>query len=190
MSTFMLSAQENLNKAFAESFNYEQSGQYINAAQVLESSYLSDNYEINLRLGWLHYKAGQYRTSDKYYSIACTLMPYSVEAKLGATLPKAELTMWDEVLNLYKEILLIDSKNNIALYNAGLIYYNRKAYSDAMPLFYDLHNLYPTDYSAMLMYGWAALQMGKSREAKVVFKKLLLLYPGDASGLEAMELLE
>lgn len=190
LSTFMLNAQEDLNKAFAESFNYEQTGKFVRGAQALERAYSADSYELNLRLGWLYYKAEQYKTSEKYYSIANTLMPYSVEAKLGCTLPKAKLEMWDEVLQLYNEILTIDSKNTRALYNAGLIHYNRQEYNQSLPLFQELHNLYPTDYSGLLMYGWAALQLGKSREAKVVFKKLLMLYPGDTSGLEAMDLLQ
>lgn len=179
-----------LQSSFIESFTLESSQSYSKAAEALMKQYSSESYEVNLRLGWLYYKASDYKKSDQYYAVAMELMPYAVEAKLGATLPKSELNEWDAVLQLYQEILTIDKKNNIALYNAGLIYYNRASFGEAYELFKELNNLYPTDYSALLMHAWSALKLGKSRESKVLLNSLLLFYPNDASATEALELLK
>lgn len=179
-----------LQDAFIESFTLESTARYAEAADVIMQQYVADSYETNLRMGWLYYKAGDFQKSDKYYTIAAAIMPYAVEAKLGATLPKSALELWDDVLQLYKEVLLIDAKNNVALYNAGLIYYNREKYVEAYPHFNELNNLYPTDYSALLMHAWSALKLGKAREAKVLFNSLLLLYPNDDSAKEGLKLLK
>ena len=191
-SVFLSQAQEKtpLQSSFIASFTLESVAKYSKAAEALLTQYDAESYEINLRLGWLYYKAADLKTSNKYYAIAIGLMPYAVEAKLGATLPQAELDDWDAVLQLYKEVLNIDKKNNVALYNAGLIYYNRNSFGEAYELFKELNNLYPTDYSALLMHGWSALKVGKARESKVLFNSLLLLYPSDASAQEALELLK
>jgi tetratricopeptide (TPR) repeat protein len=191
-SVFMSQAQEKtlLQSSFIKSFTLESVANYSEAAEALLTEYNVESYETNLRLGWLYYKAADFKSSDKYYTIAMGLMPYAVEAKLGATLPRAELNDWDAVLQLYKEVLSIDKKNNVALYNAGLIYYNRSSFGEAYELFKELNNLYPTDYSALLMHGWSALKVGKTRESKVLFTSLLLLYPSDTSAQEARELLK
>ncbi len=191
-SVFLSQAQDRtlLQSAFIESFTLENAANYSKAAATLLTQYGESSYEMNLRLGWLYYKAEDLKASNKYYAIAIKLMPYAVEAKLGATLPQAALNEWDAVLQLYKDVLSIDKKNNVALYNAGLIYYNRSNFGEAYELFKELNNLYPTDYSALLMHGWSALKLGKTRESKVLFNSLLLFYPNDASAQEALELLK
>lgn len=188
----MLYAQSEspLNKAFVKSFTLEEKQNYNAAAETLLKVYQKNSYETNLRIGWLLYKANKYKESIIYYTRAINLMPYSIEAKLGASLPESSLNLWDSVLQLYGDVLMVDSKNTKALYNTGLIYYNRGSYIQALRYFKELHNLYPTDYDAIFMHGWTNIKMGKLREAKVIFNQLLLLYPDDESGLEAIKILE
>ena len=40
------------------------------------------------------------------------------------------------------------------------------------------------------MFAWTNLQLGKSREAKILFKKVLLLSPGDQSATTGLELIK
>ena len=51
-------------------------------------------------------------------------------------------------------------------------------------------DLYPFTYDYLLMYAWTSFQLGKSREAKVLFNKVLMLSPEDTSALEGLGLIE
>ena len=60
------SAQQDaaLQKAFSESYALEASGKYAEAASLLEKQNGASNYEIQLRLGWLHYMNKHYTVSQ------------------------------------------------------------------------------------------------------------------------------
>jgi tetratricopeptide (TPR) repeat protein len=125
-----------------------------------------------------------------YYQNAINLKQYSVEAKLGYVLPAAAAGNWDQVINQYKKILEYDAQNSLVNYRMGMIYYSRKDYATAQKYFERVTNLYPFDYDSAVMLGWSYLQMGKMREAKVMFTKSLLIRPDDASALEGLSLIK
>ena len=138
----------------------------------------------------LYYNAGLFDDSKSHYRKALTVLPYSEEAKFGIILPLAARAEWDEVIRYYNQILANSPRNTIALYRLGLIYYNRKDYSQAARNFQKVVDLYPFDYDGLLMMAWTNLQLGKTREARVLFNKVLLYSPGDASALEGLGLLK
>lgn len=181
---------ETVLKAFEKSYVFEKEGDFKQSANVLKAVYLEDSYELNLRLGWLMYNIGLFEDSKNYYKKALVLLPYSEEARFGLVLPCSALGEWDEVAGLYKEILTNSPGNTKALYNLGLIHYNRKEWAQAARLFQKVVDLYPFDYGGLLMMAWTNLQLGKSREAKVLFNRVLLWSPGDASALEGLDLLK
>lgn len=172
-----------LQNAFKESLRLEEAEKFEDATKVLMAQYLPLHYEINLRLGWLYYRDSNFVASNKYYNKAVEIMPYAIEPKIAATLPKAKLNKWDEIEKLYLDVLKISPKNNIALYNLGLLFYNRANYVAAYDKFEELSNLYPADYDASILFAWTSLKMGKSREAKVLFNKILLFYPTNESAI-------
>lgn len=177
-------------EAFTKSYEYETSGDYTNALSILESVYEADSYEINIRLGWLNYKAGDYQKSLDYYNKSINLMPYSIEPKLGYNLPASALKNWDDVISKYKSILEIDPQNTFVHYQLGNIYYERKDFSSAYSSFEKIVNLYPFDFDSVLMFAWTNYQMGKLREAKVLFSKALLISPSNQSANEGMGLVK
>lgn len=181
--------QEVLERAFARSYENEKKQDYLAAARDLQEVYDASSYEINLRLGWLLYNAGQFDTSIKNYSNAQQLMPYSEEARFGLILPLAALGKWDEVVQLYNNILNINPNNTIALFRLGMIFYERKQYDKAMPLFKKVVDLYPFDYDGLLMLAWTYYFTGNYSQAKVLFNKVKLYNPGDASANEGLQLL-
>ncbi len=183
-------AQENLIQAFKTSYEQEAKGEYKKASETLKAVYNQDSYEINLRLGWLHYLAGLFTESTTYYQRAIDLMPYSEEAKFGITYPLSALGKWNEVENIYKKILKISPNNTTANYKLGLIYYGREDYNNAYKHFEKVVNLYPFGYDGLLMFAWTNLKMGKTREAKVLFNKVLLYSPDDKSALEGLGLIK
>lgn len=187
-----LTAQDfkKVQEAFVASYSYENSKSYSKAIQALKQVYDAQSYEINIRLGWLYYNAGNYPESVNYYLKAIQLKPYSVEARFGYALPASALGNWNQVLDKYVEILKIDPNNYTANYRAGLIYYNRKEYSAAYRYFEKIANMFPFDYDATHMYAWTNFRLGKLREAKVLFQKTLLIKPGDSSATEGLGLIK
>ncbi|MDF1546240.1 MAG: tetratricopeptide repeat protein [Bacteroidales bacterium] len=186
----MIFAQSDVINAFKQSYTYEKNGEYKKAVEELKKVYDANSYEINLRLGWLNYQAGVFTESVAHYQKALNLMPYSEEAKFGLILPKAATGKWDEVIELYKKILANSPNNTVASYRLGLIYYGKKQYDKALGLFEKVVNLYPFDYDGLIMLAWTNLQMGKSREAKVLFNKALMYSPDDKSATEGLKLIK
>jgi len=187
-----LKAQEKsaLNEAFSASYTHETKAEYSKAIEVLKKVYNETSYELNLRLGWLNYEAGQFTQSAAYYNKAIDLKPMSIEARLGFALPASSVGNWNQVITRYNEVLKLDPNHYTVNYRLGSIYYGRKDYQTAFKYFEKILNLYPFDYDAMLMTAWTYFQLGKMREAKVLFQKALLNRPGDSSATEGLGLIK
>ena len=91
---------------------------------------------------------------------------------------------------MYNKILKISPNNTIANYRLGLIYYGKKDYQKALKLFEKVVNLYPFDYDGLLMYAWTNFMLGKTKEAKILFNKVLMLSPDDESAREGLDLIK
>jgi tetratricopeptide (TPR) repeat protein len=176
--------------AFKQSYSLEAKSEFTKAIALLKDIYKEDSYEINIRIAWLCYEAGQFSQSMTYYQNAISLKQYSVEARLGFVYPAAALGNWDQVIAQYKKILEFDAQNSTANFRLGMIYYSRKDYPTAQKYFERVVNLYPFDYDGNHMLGWSYLQMGKMREAKVLLTKALLNRPDDGSALEGLSLIK
>lgn len=181
---------ERVLKAFEQSYVLEKNRDFKGAAATLTTVYQADSYEINLRLGWLQYNVGRFDDSKRYYRKALSLMPYSEEARFGLILPLAARGEWQEVATLYQQIITHNPGNTRALYQLGRIHYNKREWAIAAKLFQKVVDLYPFDYDGLLMLAWSNLQLGKTREARVLFNKVLLWSPNDASALEGLKLLK
>lgn len=182
-SVLSASAQSNevLQKAFHNSYANEAAKNYAAAINDVMPYYSDDNYEINIRLGWLHYLNKNYTTSQSYYARAVALKPSSIEAKFGYVKPLSFLQSWDKVLQQYLDIIRIDPQNTQANYWAGVIYYNHKQYATAIKCFRIVATLYPFDYDGNQMLGWAYLMDGQKTAARNYFEKALIIKPGDES---------
>ncbi len=186
LSAFLAQAQSELLKAFTDSYTQEYNKKYPEAIASLTKVYNADNYELNLRLGWLHYSNKNYAQSEIFYQLAVKQKPYSVEAKLGLVKPLSAVESLDKVMQQYEDILKVDAQNYTANYWGGVIQYNRKKYEAASKLFEKIVNLYPFDYDGNHMLAWTYLNMGKNNDAKILFNKALLNRPADASCLEGL----
>ncbi len=177
-------------KAFEHSYAAEEGGSYKEAVSSLMAEYKAESYEMNLRLGWLHYEWKRYTESCNYYEKAIQLLPLSVEARLGFANAAAELGNWSYVEKQYVEILKTDPMNSIANYRMGLISYNRQEYDKAKNYLTRTLNQYPFDYDTNVLMAWTELKSGKLREAKVMFQKALLIKPADAAALAGLALIK
>ena len=179
-----------LQTAFKNSYTWENKAEYSRAVEEIKKVYDENSYELNIRLGWLTYESGLFTESLSYYQKAMALMPYAIEPKFGYVCPAAALGNWDKVMTQYIDILKIDPNNTLANYRLGSIYYGKEDYNAAFKYFEKVANLYPFDYDNMLMFAWANYKLGKLREAKVLFGKVLLMKPEDSSALEGISLIK
>ena len=177
-------------ESFIESYGLEATGNYSNAIEKIIEIYTADSYDMNIRLGWLYYNLGNYPESQKYYQVATQILPYSIEAKLGYVLPVSGLGYWDKVIEVYNDILVIDPQNTLVNYRMGAIYYERREYEKAYDFLENVINLYPNDFDAILLFAWSHYQMGKLKEAKVLFNKALLIKPNNASAQYGLGLIK
>jgi len=185
-------AQEkpNIVKAFSESYSYENSADYTKAIESIKKVYAADSYEMNLRLGWLYYLAKDYKDSETYYTKAITIMPLSIEARLGYAYPAYALGNKEAVIRKYKEIITVDPYNYYANYRLGALYYEMGDFINAKKHLDKVINYYPFDYDGIIMSAWTNYRLNKLREAKVLFNKALLNRPNDASALEGLSLIK
>lgn len=178
----------NVQEAFSKSYTLEAKGNFKEASDLLKAVYQENSYELNLRLGWLTYMAGNFTESIAFYKKSIALFPYAEEPKFGYIFPLSALGKWDEVIAAYKEILTISPNNTKANYYLGSIYYNRNQFDKSVTHFQKVVDLYPFDYDGLLMYAWTNFKLGKKKEAKILFQKVLYNKPSDASALQGLNL--
>lgn len=168
--------------AFNKSLTLESNKDYENAIKELLNVYNDnkDNYLINLRLGWLYYNYGLYNEAVIYYENATKISPNSIEAKVGLTLPLSKLEKWEEIKNIYEQILKLDPQNYTANFRLGQYYLLRGNYSEANKYLSISHKNYPSDYESNLSYGWTQYYIGNKKKAKELFLNTLMLSPNDS----------
>ena len=179
-----------VSTAFSQSYDYEAIAKYDAAITAINGVYNDKSYEMNLRLGWLNYLAGKNKESVGFYQKAIALMPAATEPKWAIITVYTKMENWNEIEKMYLSILKLDTKNAIANYNLGLIYYYRKDYFSAKKYFDVALNLAPFGYNNMLMSAWTNYFLGNKNEASVLFNKTLLYSPNDKSALEGLSLIK
>lgn len=175
-----------IQNAYKNSYAEEARKNYIEAINEIKPFYSDNNYEANLRLGWLYFLSKNYPLSEIYYAKAVHLKPNAIEAKLGYVKPLALLDKKDNVLAQYAAILRIDPQNTQANYWTGVIYYYRKQYEVASRYFTRVVNLYPFDYDGNQMLAWSYLMIGNKAQARTYFEKALLIKPDDISCIDGL----
>jgi len=60
------------------------------------------------------------------------------------------------------------------------------SYLEADQYFKTITGIYPFEHDGLLMYAWTNLQLGKMKEVKILFNKILLYNPNDESAIEGL----
>jgi tetratricopeptide (TPR) repeat protein len=192
LSTDVLSQKPDTKvEAFHKSLQHENTKEYQKAIQVLMPvvKEQKDDYLLNLRLGWLHYLAGNFTESKQYYGKAVAANSKSVEALLGRTLPLASLNEWSAVEEDYRTILKIDPMEYTANLRFGQILLNMGAYAEAKPYLERALALYPSYYEPNLSLGWTCYYLGDRKRAGMLLTTALMLRPGDTLAIKGLDLL-
>lgn len=167
-----MSSQQNAEIAFSKSYSFEYETQYSKAITSITDLHI-DNYQINLRLGWLYYLSKDYIKSEQFYRKAVALESSSIEARFGLVLPMSAIGNWNNILSVYLEVVKLDPNNSIANYRLASIYFTRKDYISATTYVSRVLKLYPFDYDSNLLFGKILMAQGKTPEAKKHFTKAL-----------------
>ncbi|UAM98807.1 tetratricopeptide repeat protein [Polaribacter litorisediminis] len=161
-----ISAQSESSKAYSKSYELEAAKDYKQAIVEMEKIYAESSYDMNLRLGWLHYMAGDFFKSQKYYDKAIEIAKNSVEARLGLIYPLSAMQNWNNVLQTYLDIVSIDAHNSTANYQIAVIYFIRQDYQKALKFANNVHTLYPFDYNSNVLIGKIKIKLGDISGAK------------------------
>jgi tetratricopeptide (TPR) repeat protein len=189
--TLQTYAQESIVfNAFGVSYDFEASYKYTDAIVALQKVYDPQSYEMNLRIAWLCYQSGQYAESVSYNQKAIALMPAATEPLWAIINPLFKLEKWSELEKTYRAILKIDSKNALAHYRMGQVYYYRKDYLTAKNYFDVALNQYPFNYDYMLLSAWTNYYLNNKKEARILFNKVLLYKPNDSAALDGLSLIK
>ncbi len=181
---------QNLSEVFAKSYAAEKNANYTEAISVLNPTANAKVYEVNLRLGWLHYSNKNYKESIAFYQKAIVLKPMATEPLWGLIYPLSSQENWVAVEQAYKDILKLDPKNSKANYYLGSIFFYRKDYTTAKKYLIEVVQLYPFDREALILLGWSHFYLGNITEAKKIFEHVLNNKPDDSSALEGLSLIK
>lgn len=186
INTSVFSQNNKTVLVFSESIEQEKKLEYTAAIETMLSLKDSTTYEVNMRLGWLNYKAGFKKKSLAYYAKAVNIMPNAIEPRYSYGFPAYLLEDFKDLIEQDKKILEIDPNNKIINSNLGSVYYYAKDYNNALPYFEKVVFLYPFDYDNNLLLAWTNLKLGKNVEAEKYFNIVLLYSPKDASANEGL----
>jgi len=180
---------EDIKKSYYRSYQYEKVGDYQNAIKALSFVYneYPDSYTINLRLGWLYYLAKKYANSIFHYQKAVKVAPYSVEAKLGYTLPLLAQSRFSDVEKVCYQILSIDYYNYYGNLRLSYVLRAQKKYKVAQEITLKMLTLYPTDVGFLTELAISKYYMGEKKEAYRLFKEILILDPENLTAKEFLK---
>ena len=185
-NTTLVAQNYKMIQAFSKSYEFEKNKDYTNSIAVLKEVYDSTSYEMNLRLGWLNYNAGFYKSALNYYQNAVNKFPNSEEAKIGYNCPAFAIGNTESVIEQYTKILALNPNNTAVCYNMGLLYYNKADFKTAAKYFTKIIELYPFDYDGLIMAATVNYKLGNKQTAKDQFDKVLLYSPNDKTAKEGI----
>ncbi|MDD2563554.1 MAG: tetratricopeptide repeat protein, partial [Salinivirgaceae bacterium] len=163
--------------AFNQSYEAEYFQNYTEAIQQMDKIYISQSYEINLRLGWLHYQNASYTKSESYYSKSVLLKPKSIEAKLGLANAYGALGSTDKLIILYEDILKLDSKNSTANYRLAYILHSQRQMTKALEYITKVLVNYPFDFDSNVLAGKIYISLGDITKAREVLQTAQIYNP-------------
>ncbi|WP_457624566.1 tetratricopeptide repeat protein [Persephonella sp.] len=180
---------EDIKRSYYRSYQYERTGDYENAIKALSFVYneYPDSYTVNLRLGWLYYLAKKYANSIFHYEKAIKAAPYSVEAKLGYTLPLLAQSKFTDVEKVCYQILNTDYYNYYGNLRLSYVLRAQKKYKIAGEVATKMLTIYPTDVNFLTELALSRYYLGQKEEAYRLFKDILILDPENVTAKEFLK---
>ena len=181
-----------IKDAYYRSYQYEKTGNYEDAIKSLMLVYKEypNGYTVNLRLGWLYYLNRQYANSIFHYEKAMKISPYSIEAKLGYTLPLLAQKKFSDVEKICYQILYTDFYNYYGNLRLSYALRMEKKYSEAKKIAEKMLYIYPTDVNFLTELAILEYKEGNKEKAKKIFEDILILDPENITAKEFLKKLQ
>lgn len=170
---------ENVRKAYSESYKYEKMGNYDDAIKSLlpVCNDSPDSYTPNLRLGWLYYLNGNYANSLERYAKALEAVPSSLEARLGRILPLLAQERYQAAETEAHIVIKTDHYNYYGNLRLAYALRMQKKYGEAEKVNRKMLALYPIDVLYLTEFGLTKHAQGDTETAVDTFYNVLVLDP-------------
>ncbi|ACO03642.1 MAG TPA: tetratricopeptide repeat protein [Persephonella sp.] len=180
---------EKIKDAYYRSYQYEKVGDFENAVKSIMIVYKEypEGYTVNLRLGWLYYLNKNYANSIYHYEKALKVIPSSVEAKLGYTLPLLAQGKYTDVEKICYQILNTDFYNYYGNLRLSFVLRMQKKYDMAVKVINKMLSLYPTDINFLTELALVRFYQGDKKQAEYLFKDILILDPENVTAKEYLK---
>lgn len=164
---------------------YIELNQYDMAIQALLEAAKTQPRDIktNYTLAMAYQKAGQQAQAEQIYESLALLNPQE-----AATYYSMIVKMYDEAGNFAKsveaarKVVELNPKNELAVYNLGIMYFKMNRYDEAVQAFQDVLTIRPEAAEAWYQIGFSYSKQNKNKESIDAFKQYTTMRPDDVYG--------
>jgi len=147
-----------------------------------------DAFLANLRLAWLSYLKGDYKSATEHYTEAERLRPSSINPLLG--LMNVSVAQGDAaaIEKAAENVLHVDPLNYEAQMVAAARQYASKNYAMALASYRRVLTYYPDDLTALSGEAWSLYYLGQPKAATADFELLLGINSSDTWAKKGLSL--
>lgn len=168
-----------IRKAYSTSYELEKQQRYADASKALDAVAQSypQGYTVNFRRGWLSYCSGNYVDAKKFYQVALTQYPSSIEVRKALVLVDAARRSWKEVEAQCRTGRKID------YYNLDFCYWEAVALrvlgqvDAASKVVEEITILYPTNVNFLTELARIRLAQNKKDQVNALLESVYVLDP-------------
>jgi tetratricopeptide (TPR) repeat protein len=173
--------QPDIPAAYQRSFEMERAERFQDAIRALAPVYETypNGYTVNLRMGWLFYRNGNYNNAVAHYEVATTAAPAALEPKLGGLLPLLAQARWAEAEALAYQIVSVDHFNYYGNLRLLIALRMQKKLEPAYQIALKMVRAYPTDLYYLVELALVHDARGETAEARRLFGEILILDPAN-----------
>ena len=168
-----------IRKAYYSSYELEKQQRYAESSKALDAvaQAYPQSYTVNYRRGWLAYLAGNFTDAKKFFQVALTQYPASLEVRKGLVLVDVARKSWKEV----EQQCRIGRKTDY--YNLDFSYWQAVALrvqgqlDAASKVVDEITILYPTNTSFLAELARIRLAQNKKDQVNILLEAIFVLDP-------------
>ena len=179
-----------LSQHWGDSVQAETAGKYDEALQHLQAFGIEggDTFMTHLRAGWLYSQKAEYVKASEAYATASKIQPTSITPLLGLLAVAQSLNEPARIERAAEALLRAEPTNYKGEMALANVRFAAKDYRRALNSYRRVLKNYPEDNDAASGAAWSASYVGETREALVLFTRILSLNPAYPSAQQGFEL--